>query len=79
MIGKKNIKPDPNFTKVSLMVFIDYYNQHIPEGFPKASEAILNKFKETHSSLFSGDNNWTIDKHRKKLMDWIPSCRLMKN
>ena len=56
-----------------LSVFVDYYNQNIPKGFPTATVKSLEKFKEMNPGLFKENNSWTIDKHRKKLMDWLAS------
>lgn len=71
--GKKSTEPDLNFIGKSLAVFVQYYNQNIPSQFPRASVKALEKFKETHADLFKGGAEWTIDKHRKKLMDWLTS------
>jgi len=53
--------------------FVLYYNKNIPPIFPRASKPLLEKFKEEHSSLFDKKGLWTVDKHRKKLMDWLGS------
>ena len=74
-LGKKSkkIEPDANTVKTSTADFVDYYNQTTPERFPRASFQLLDKFRATHSSLFNGSDDWTIEKHRKKLMDWLSS------
>ena len=46
---------------------------NIPETFPRASLSALEKFKVAHPGLFKGKGDWIIDKHRKKLMDWLAS------
>lgn len=61
--------------QVSLAEFLASYNQNIPTGFPHASVAILNKFRGTHPMLFKGGNTWSIDQHRKRVMDWLSSYR----
>jgi hypothetical protein len=48
------------------------YNQNIPTAYPHASTALLIKFKEAHSVLFKHGDLWSLDLHRKKLMDWLP-------
>lgn len=57
--------------QVSLLDFLKSYNQTIPMGFPKASALLLKKFKEGHAKLFKHDDLWSLDLHRKKIMDWL--------
>ncbi len=73
MQGKKNIGPDINLEEKSTSVFAQYYNQNIPAQFPRVSVEILETFKGEHPELFKGAEQWTIDKHRKRLMDWLTS------
>lgn len=72
---EKKIFPDPNLIPNSIEDFAEYYNKNIPISYSKVTVDDLIEFKQTHQSLFVGDGNWTIDKHRKKLMDWISSRR----
>ena len=72
---KKNPVDERNFIPKTLSVFVQYYNQNIPESFPRATAKMLLKFKQSHEDLFKDSNEWTIDKHRKKLMDWLTSNR----
>ncbi len=58
--------------QISLADFLASYNKNIPASFPRASIALLEKFKETHAMLFTNGNLWSLDRHRKKFMDWIP-------
>lgn len=58
--------------QVSLADFLASYNENIPSSFPRASVALLEKFKDTHSMLFTKSDLWSLDRHRKKVMDWIP-------
>lgn len=69
-IQKKEEKTNEIF--VSLPDFLNYYNKNLPEGFPKASASLLEKFKDSHSSLFKKKDLWSPDQHRKKIMDWLP-------
>lgn len=70
----KNSQPDINFAKTSLLDFITYYNQNIPKSFPRASQEMLEKFRRTHAGLFDGGSDeWIIEKHRKRVMDWLSS------
>ena len=59
--------------QISLLDFLISYNQNIPTSFPQASVALLQKFKDTHSMLFTKSDLWSLDRHRKKVMDWIPA------
>jgi hypothetical protein len=71
------MKKYPETPKVSEMQisqsdFLKSYNQNIPTAYPHASTALLIKFKEAHSVLFKHGDLWSLDLHRKKLMDWLP-------
>ncbi|MDO8572637.1 MAG: hypothetical protein Q7S11_02580 [bacterium] len=44
----------------------------MPEGFPRASTALLKKFQSAHAMLFKNGDLWSLEQHRKKLMDWLP-------
>jgi len=58
--------------KLSLTDFLKSYNKDLPDGFPPASLPVLREFRKTYSGLFKGENTWSLDKHRKKFMDWRP-------
>lgn len=62
-----------NETPVTLAVFLEAYNKNIPEGFPRATSATLRKFQEEHPTLFKRKDMWSIDRHRKRLIDWLAS------
>ncbi|HEY4499555.1 MAG TPA: hypothetical protein VJH70_00265 [Candidatus Paceibacterota bacterium] len=64
---------DVNLVKTTLVAFMESYNKSIPIGFPHASVKVLKQFQESYPVLFKGSNEWSIDKHRKKVMDWLPS------
>ncbi|RJQ36321.1 hypothetical protein C4552_03475 [Candidatus Parcubacteria bacterium] len=55
---------------VSLDDFAVEYNKTLPPGFPKASPERLRKFQLAYPLLFKDGNAWSIDKHRKRFMDW---------
>ncbi|OHA01501.1 MAG: hypothetical protein A3C12_01870 [Candidatus Sungbacteria bacterium RIFCSPHIGHO2_02_FULL_49_20] len=61
-----------NQMQVSLSDFLESYNKNMPADFPRASVALLNKFKDTHSTLFRHGDLWSVDLHRKRLIDWMP-------
>ena len=53
--------------------FLESYNKSAPSAFPLASEETLKEFQEAYPSLFKNKNARSIDKHRKRFMDWISS------
>ncbi len=58
--------------KLTVADFLKSYNDSLPKDFPRASLPVLEKFKKNYPALFKTDNEWTLDQHRKKLMDWLP-------
>ena len=73
MIEKRNDQLDINSIGTSAAVFVQYYNENIPVAFPRATLKTLEKFRVSHPSLFKESGDWIIDRHRKKLMDWLAS------
>ena len=69
----KNKELEVNQIKTSLLVFMESYNKSIPVSFPLVSIKMLKKFQTLHPVLFKNSDEWSIDKHRKKVMDWLPS------
>ena len=61
-----------NEMPISLSEFLGSYNKNMPEGFPRATVSLLKKFQEAHPVLFKHGDSWSLDQHRKKLMDWLP-------
>jgi len=72
---KKNQEEDVNFIGATTDGFIKYYNENIPASFPRATLKILKKFQALYPALFKEGSEWTINRHRKKLMDWLSSYR----
>jgi len=70
----KAIDPDKERSEkiFSTADFLKTYNKDIPNGFPRASLAFLREFERTYPNLFKKKNEWTLDQHRKKFMDWGP-------
>jgi hypothetical protein len=62
---------EQNQAITSLTVFIENYNKSIPQDFPRATAKALRQFQIMHSNLFKKEDDWSIDKHRKRLMDWL--------
>jgi hypothetical protein len=58
--------------QLSLQDFMASYNTTMPASFPRVTVALLEKFKESHEALFKTGDTWSLDIHRKKLIDWIP-------
>ena len=76
----QDAKPDINLIGKPISDFIDYYNENIPPSFPRATRKALEAFKVAYPSLFiKGVEDWTIEKHRKKLMDWLASHLISSN
>ncbi|KKU29164.1 hypothetical protein A3I36_00395 [Candidatus Giovannonibacteria bacterium RIFCSPLOWO2_02_FULL_45_28] len=73
MVKRRDPVLEQNKTIVTLADFLTAYNKSSPEGFPRATAAVLRKFQAVHPTLFKHGDNWSIEKHRKKLMDWLPS------
>jgi hypothetical protein len=71
----KKHSPDPkeNEVHISPSDFLKSFNAHMPESFPRVTNSLLQKFRESHEGLFlkSGEL-WSLDLHRKKLIDWLP-------
>lgn len=58
---------------LSFADFMKSYNEGLPSQFPRASLALLREFRKLHSTLFKDGNSWSLDQHRKKVMDWLIS------
>jgi hypothetical protein len=70
---KKAPPPTPVHERpMSEAEFIESYNKNMPEGYPKVSFSIMEKFKEAHASLFKGKGAWSLDQHRKRMFEWLP-------
>ncbi|MFQ5753737.1 MAG: hypothetical protein ACE5HI_17245 [bacterium] len=62
-----------NRETMPLASFMESYNKSAPESLPRASVETLKQFHESNPSLFKSKNSWSIDKHRKRFMDWLSS------
>lgn len=67
----KDLELERNQLVTSLIIFIENYNKSIPEDFPRATRKALKQFQITHPTLFKNTDDWSIEKHRKRLMDWL--------
>ena len=61
-----------NEIPLSLSEFLESFNQNMPANFPQVSKERLMMFKKEHEILFRKSNTWSLDQHRKKVMDWLP-------
>ena len=52
--------------------FLKSYNKGLPNGFPRSSVNLLKSYKKLHPLFFKHGDLWSLDEHRKKIMDWIP-------
>ena len=75
MRGKNHAQQEFNERVTPVSVFLEYYNQNIPESYPRATPKALEQFQAAYPALFQNNEEWSIDKHRKRLMDWLPSYR----
>lgn len=58
---------------LSLSEFLKSYNEDLPSQFPRASLPLLREFRKTHPTLFKHTESWTLDQHRKVVMNWLPA------
>jgi len=61
-------------TLSSVDTFVNDYNQLFNVPSIKASCAICNQYKNEHPNEFK-TSDWSIDKHRKRFMDWMSGQR----
>ena len=66
-------KINPSEIQVSLADFLKLYNETIPQSFPRASTALLKRYRDEHAAFFKNGDLWSLDLHRKKIMDWLPN------
>lgn len=59
--------------KRSLAEFLTSYNEGLPPDYPRATSPLLRKFNGAYPELFKHGNIWSLDQHRKRVMDWLPN------
>ena len=64
-------KIDVSELQISLPEFLKSYNKNIPAGYPQVTAELLQKFKTAHASFFRHGELWSLDEHRKKIVDWL--------
>ncbi len=62
----------PSMIQITLSEFLVSYNKNMPATFPRASTALLLRFREVHPVLFKQGDLWSLDQHRKKFFEWLP-------
>lgn len=62
----------------TLAEFLKLYNKDLPRAFPHASTALLEEFRGAHPSFFKSHDVWSLELHRKKVMDWLQLATLRK-
>ncbi len=73
MLKRKKGELEPYQIGTTLLAFMETYNKSIPVAFPHPSVKILKTFQALHPMLFRGNDEWSMERHRKRLMDWLPS------
>ncbi|NNM83783.1 hypothetical protein HKL94_01005 [Candidatus Parcubacteria bacterium] len=58
--------------RMPLADFLKSYNKSLPSGFPRSSTALLKKYKQLHPLFFKHGDLWSLDEHRKRILDWLP-------
>jgi hypothetical protein len=69
---KKLQKIVPKEIFLTAAEFLETYNKNMPKGYPHVSMEILQRFKNEHVSLFKTHGLWSLDQHRKRMIDWLP-------
>ena len=58
--------------RVTRAEFISAYNDKLPTGFPRVSKEVLEVYRGRYPGQFKEDGLWSLDQHRKRVMDWLP-------
>jgi hypothetical protein len=64
--------PTINEAHITLTEFVVSYNKMIPAEWPQATSELMKRFKTDNTSLFKNGDLWSIDLHRKRIIDWLP-------
>jgi hypothetical protein len=51
--------------------FMKLYNENLPVSFPRATLPLLTEYKLSHAEFFKTTDTWSLNIHRKKIMDWL--------
>lgn len=75
MVKKIDLNAQKNEKLTTPADFIEMYNKGLPPRFPRATLEDLEIFRAQHARLFNEKGEWSIDKFRKRFMDWLSSYR----
>ena len=70
---RRDLVLEQNQSKTTIEVFMALYNKNIPENLPRVTIKTPREFQAQNPSLFKHGNAWSIERHRKKVMDWLYS------
>jgi len=70
---RRDLVLEQNQAKTTIEVFTALYNKNTPENLPHVTVKILKEFKAANPSLFKHGDSWSMERHRKKVMDWLYS------
>ena len=59
--------------QITISQFLKSYNEGLPAEFPNASLPLLREFRKLHTKLFKKGGSWSLDQHRKGVMNWLPA------
>jgi hypothetical protein len=62
----------------TLEEFVALYNENLPDTFPHASNTLLKEFRKSHASFFKLPDTWSLEQHRKRVMDWLQLATIYK-
>lgn len=62
-----------DYNPVTPAIFLTHYNKNIPKNFPHATNKALEQFQIAYPRLFKNHDEWSVEKHRKRFMDWLSS------
>jgi hypothetical protein len=68
---KADVDRDRSEKSRSLSDFLTLYNENLPDQYPRATAPLLTEFKKTHAEFFKLDIPWSLNLHRKRVMDWL--------
>ena len=72
LVKKLSKEEQERLEQITLPDFLASYNKNMPLHFPRVTARLLQKFKDGHSALFKHGDLWSLEAHRKKIMDWLP-------
>jgi hypothetical protein len=71
-MGRNSKAIVPQVESLTPAEFLESYNRNMPEGYPHITLEIMKRFKEQNATLFKKGDVWTLDLHRKRMIQWLP-------